>query len=93
MYALLKRMKFLRGTPLDIFGYAHVRRVERQLPVIYRTMIEECLARLSVDTYEQVVRLANLPDMIRGYEDVKLRNVEKFWSEVEKIDLVTISRP
>jgi len=89
-YAMLKRMKFLRGTPLDIFGYAHVRRVERQLPNLYRAMIEECLEKLHEVDYEKAVKLATLPDIIRGYEDIKLRNVEKFWTEVEKIGLTSV---
>jgi indolepyruvate ferredoxin oxidoreductase len=90
MYAMLKRMKMLRGTPLDLFGYAHVRRVERQLPNLYRAMIEECLEKLTDANYEKAVKLASLPDMIRGYEDIKLRNVEKFWAEVEKLGLTSV---
>lgn len=90
MYAMLKRMKVLRGTPLDLFGYAHVRRIERQLPNLYKAMITECLNNLGDDNYAKVARLAELPDMIRGYEDIKLRNVEKFWSEVEKLGLTTV---
>jgi indolepyruvate ferredoxin oxidoreductase len=90
MYGLLKRMKVLRGTLLDIFGYAQVRRIERQLPHLYKAMITECLDNLGADNYAKVVQLAELPDMIRGYEDIKLRNVEKFWLEVEKLGLTTI---
>jgi len=90
MYGMLKRMKSLRGTPLDIFGYAKVRQVERQLPNLYRAMIEECLDNLGSDNYAKVLRLAELPDMIRGYEDIKLKNVEKFWYEVEKLGLTSV---
>jgi len=90
MYGMLKRMKSLRGTPLDIFGYAKVRQVERQLPHLYRAMIEECLDNLGSDNYAKVLRLAELPDMIRGYEDIKLKNVEKFWYEIEKLGLTSV---
>jgi len=31
------------------------------------------------------VKLANLPDVIRGYEDIKLRNVQKFRAEVRAL--------
>ncbi|PJF28713.1 MAG: 2-oxoacid ferredoxin oxidoreductase, partial [Phototrophicales bacterium] len=89
-YAILKRMKFLRGTPIDVFGYVHVRRVERQLPNLYRAMIAECLENLHEADYDKALKLAQLPDMIRGYEDIKLRNVEEFWLEVEKIGLTTV---
>lgn len=89
-YAILKRMKFLRGTPIDVFGYAHVRRIEHQLPNLYRAMIAECLENLHEADYDKALRLAQLPDIIRGYEDIKLRNVEKFWLEVEKIGLTSV---
>ena len=36
-------------------------------------------------TYERAVTLARLPDLIRGYEDIKLANVEKFRAEVRAL--------
>ncbi|GAB4524329.1 MAG: indolepyruvate ferredoxin oxidoreductase family protein [Anaerolineae bacterium] len=83
VFALLVRMKALRGTPFDIFGYDHVRRVERQLISDYRALIEQALSRLTPEDYERAVNLANLPEVIRGYEKIKLSNVEKFWRDVE----------
>jgi indolepyruvate ferredoxin oxidoreductase len=78
-------MKSLRGTALDPFGRAEVRRVERALPGEYRATIERTLDGLSLDTYERAVRAARLPDVIRGYEDIKLRNVEKYREEVRAL--------
>jgi indolepyruvate ferredoxin oxidoreductase len=72
---LLRSLKCLRGTPLDIFGYARVRREERSLIPWYRDLLESALARLTADTYAEVVELARLPDEIRGYEEIKLNNV------------------
>lgn len=85
VYRLLVAMRRLRGTPLDPFGYAHVRRVERELVRQYRALIEAALGQLSAENYSRAVRLAQLPDVIRGYEDVKLRNVERFWQEAQKL--------
>ncbi len=82
---LLRGMKFLRGTVWDVFGYADVRRMERQLIDEYRTMIETELKELSGETYERAVKLANLPDVIRGYETIKLGNIEKYRQQVEQI--------
>ena len=84
-YKLLYRLRFLRGTPFDVFGYAHVRKVERELIDQYRAMIEEELATLSTNTYERSVELAKLPDLIRGYEDIKIANVEKYYNEIDRI--------
>jgi len=71
LYALRR----LRGTSWDLFGHAHVRKVERALITEYRQTIECLLPRLDATTMEQAVALANLPDLVRGYEDVKLANV------------------
>ena len=41
---LLVALRRTRGTALDVFGYAWVRRVERGLVAEYRGVIEESLA-------------------------------------------------
>jgi indolepyruvate ferredoxin oxidoreductase len=82
-FRALRRMKRLRGTKLDPFGMAQVRRVERALPGEYRALVERALpsARVAPEAYDLVVALCELPDVVRGYEDIKLRNVERFRSE------------
>jgi indolepyruvate ferredoxin oxidoreductase len=77
-FRLLYAMRRLRGTRLDPFGYAHVRRVERELIAEYDAGLRAALADLSPAGYERAVTLAALPDMIRGYEEIKLRNVERY---------------
>jgi indolepyruvate ferredoxin oxidoreductase len=75
----------LRGTPLNIFGYARVRRVERQLIGEYRQLIESLLADLNEVNYHIAVQIAELPDLIRGYEDIKLASVGEFRRRVEAL--------
>ena len=77
-FRTLVTLRRLRGTPLDIFGYARVRRVERALIGEYRDLIELALGSLGPATYERAVQLAELPNMIRGYEQIKLRGVARF---------------
>ncbi|MEK6667096.1 MAG: indolepyruvate ferredoxin oxidoreductase family protein, partial [candidate division NC10 bacterium] len=84
-FRLLIALRGLRGTALDPFGRAEVRRVERALIGEYRSLIEKALADLSNGTYERAVKLATLPDLIRGYEEIKLRNVERFRDEVRAL--------
>jgi indolepyruvate ferredoxin oxidoreductase len=84
-FRLLVTMRGLRGTALDPFGRAEVRRVERQLVAEYRGLIEKALVGLSPDSHARAVKLANLPDVIRGYEEIKLRNVAKFRDEVRAL--------
>src|SRR3989475_3721915 len=85
VFRLLVGLRRLRGTALDPFGYAEVRRVERALPGEYRALVEKALVSLSPETYEAAVKLANLPDVVRGYEAIKLRNVGRFRDEVRAL--------
>ena len=78
VFGLLRSMRRLRGTPFDPFGRDPIRRLERQLIEEYRTLIERELETLSAETHARAVTLAKLPDMIRGYEGVKRRNVERY---------------
>ena len=78
-------MRRVRGTPFDPFGRTAIRRLERELPEEYRTMIDGELRTLSPDTYERAVALATLPDIVRGYEEIKLRNVERYRAEVTRL--------
>ena len=87
VFRLLARAKGLRGTPLDPFGRARVRRVERELIGEYQALVDKALVELGPDTWERAVKLAELPDLIRGYEDVKLRNVARFRDEVRALGL------
>jgi indolepyruvate ferredoxin oxidoreductase len=79
-FKALRRMKRLRGTKLDPFGMAQVRKVERALPGEYRELVRRALrfARVAPEAYDMVVELCELPDVVRGYEDVKLRTVAEF---------------
>jgi indolepyruvate ferredoxin oxidoreductase len=81
----LVALKGLRGTALDPFSRAAVRKVEQALPGEYRAMIERVLDGLSPDTYERAVQAARLPDLVRGYEDIKLRSVEKYRDQVRAL--------
>jgi indolepyruvate ferredoxin oxidoreductase len=73
----LKHMKGLRGTPLDLFGYAAHRRMERSLIQWYRDLIEQVQANLTPENLAQALEIAALPDQIRGYEKIKEQNVVK----------------
>jgi indolepyruvate ferredoxin oxidoreductase len=84
-FRTLVAMKALRGTWLDPFGFAAVRRVERQLVPEYRALIDKALVGLSPESYQRAVKLASLPDVIRGYEDIKLGNVRRFRDEVRAL--------
>ncbi|MCL4674999.1 MAG: indolepyruvate ferredoxin oxidoreductase family protein, partial [Pararhodobacter sp.] len=82
---LLAKMKPLRGGFLDILGRTQVRRIERELIVQYRRLIEAALPRLGAETHAAITTLAALPDMVRGYEEIKLASVETFRIEAARL--------
>ena len=79
-------MRRLRGTPMDPFGKAEVRRVERALIGEYRELVHGAVDRLHQANHEKVAEIAGLADMVRGYEDIKLRNVERFRAEAARLE-------
>ncbi len=73
----LSKMKGMRGTPFDLFGHAKVRRTERGLVDEYTNLVEEASAMLATNP-AKAVELVGLIDQVRGYEGVKLANVERY---------------
>ncbi|MFF4412193.1 indolepyruvate ferredoxin oxidoreductase family protein [Streptosporangium sp. NPDC001559] len=77
-FRLLYGMRGLRGTRLDPFGMAGVRRTERALVAEYTRDVRRALSHLTPETAATVLELAELPDVVRGYEHVKMRNVATY---------------
>ena len=75
VFKVLARLKGLRGTPFDVFGYGAERRMERRLIGEYETTVEEILGNLGPDTHGVAVDIAALPETMRGFGHVKERNV------------------
>jgi indolepyruvate ferredoxin oxidoreductase len=85
-FKLLARLKFLRGTALDVFGRTEERRMERQLIADYEASLSALLPQLREDNLRQAIELASLPEQIRGFGHVKLDSVRKVrlrWRELE----------
>jgi indolepyruvate ferredoxin oxidoreductase len=87
-FKLLARLKFLRGTTLDVFGRTEERRMERQLIADYEASVSALLPLLREDKLEQAIELASLPEHIRGFGHVKLESMRKAkarWAELETL--------
>jgi indolepyruvate ferredoxin oxidoreductase len=84
-FAVLRTLKVLRGTPLDPFGFTRVRRTERELIEEYRALIDGLLPSLGEESYARCIEVASLPDMVRGYEDVKLASVASYRARVKEL--------
>jgi indolepyruvate ferredoxin oxidoreductase len=84
-FRALARLKGLRGTPLDLFGYTAERRMERRLIREYEQTMERLIAKLSADNHAPAVALASLPEKVRGFGHIKAGNVEKMEREREAL--------
>jgi indolepyruvate ferredoxin oxidoreductase len=75
-FRALAPLRVLRGTPLDVFGYSHERRTERQLIRDYEAVINEIVSKLNSANHAAAVGLANIPQKIRGFGHIKERNLK-----------------
>jgi indolepyruvate ferredoxin oxidoreductase len=78
LFTGLRAARRLRGTPLDPFGATALRRLERALIDEHRAVTRQALAQLTEANAEAVAEIAGLADLIRGYEQVKLRAVDRY---------------
>lgn len=84
-FRVLRASRKLRGTRADVFGYHHIRRLERELIEEYRATVTAALALLRPENLGAVSRIAELPDIVRGYESVKVANVERYRGEQTRL--------
>ena len=76
VFRVLAKLKWLRGTPWDIFALTSERRQEREDLTRYQSDLTEVCERLTPDNYRAAQQLMKLPEQLRGYGHVKARNRE-----------------
>ncbi|MCG8690047.1 MAG: hypothetical protein MI806_02445, partial [Minwuiales bacterium] len=59
------------------FGRTEERRTERQLIADYEAMLEEIMAGLTAENHATAVKLAEVPEQIRGFGHVKQRHLDQ----------------
>ena len=77
VFKLLSRLKGLRGTVFDPFGYSAERRTERMLIAEYERTVEELLDGLCQENYDDAVAIASLPEQVRGFGHIKTASIEQ----------------
>jgi indolepyruvate ferredoxin oxidoreductase len=75
-FGVLARLRFLRGTVFDLFGATQERRTERASIDAYIAVVDELLAGLAQHNHALAVKIARIPEEIRGYGHVKSRHLE-----------------
>jgi indolepyruvate ferredoxin oxidoreductase len=86
-YGALAKLKGIRGTALDPFGYTAERRTERALIGEYRALVEEVLGTLTQERFARAVAIAEVPEQIRGFGHVKEKSIQKArarWAELRQ---------
>jgi len=76
-FRILAKLKGLRGTRLDLFGYHPDRREERALIAEYESTAEGILKTITPENRDICREILALPDMIRGFGPVKAGNIKK----------------
>ncbi|MBL0116851.1 MAG: indolepyruvate ferredoxin oxidoreductase family protein [Sphingomonadales bacterium] len=78
VFLVLGRMKGLRGTAFDPFGYTLERREERALIQEYKDLIRQISPKIKAHNMGQAVALAEAAAQIRGYGPVKQESIARY---------------
>jgi indolepyruvate ferredoxin oxidoreductase len=76
VFNVLRKLKALRGTAFDIFGYTAERRLERQLIEDYETLTRTLIDGLTPENHAIAIELADLAWEIRGFGHIKEATIE-----------------
>lgn len=74
----LARLKGLRGTRWDIFGYSAERRAERALSHEFIAQLDTVLPKISRDNVSIAIELFQLIDDVRGFGHVKVEAIAQY---------------
>jgi indolepyruvate ferredoxin oxidoreductase len=85
-FRLLARLKFLRGTALDLFGRTEERRTDRKLVDDYLTMIDQRCTSPKAAQIPLLAKLARVPETIRGFGHIKDANVRLAAAETARLE-------
>jgi indolepyruvate ferredoxin oxidoreductase len=82
---VLAKCKVLRGSWCDPFGRSKDRRLERTLIAEYEGLVDMILREWTPERHNLAVRLANLPNRIRGFGHVKERTAREAKQEEQEL--------
>lgn len=82
LFPMLASFKWLRKTPFDPFRWGHDRRLERAQLRKYETLFAQFASELDADRLTVAMKIAALPQSIRGFGPVKAANAEQADAEL-----------
>jgi len=94
-FPAIAKLKGLRGSPLDPFGHTAERREERGLLAEYQGDVDRLVAELTPERLALAVKIAAVPQQIRGFGHVKAAAIgpakserERLWAEWERAEVL-----
>ena len=81
-FKYLKHGKRLRSTIFDLFGYSYERKLERKLRDHYIELVKEWTKSINLDNYNDIVKLANRPNDVRGYGFIKIKSIKFLYNNL-----------
>jgi indolepyruvate ferredoxin oxidoreductase len=81
-FRMLAKLRRLRGSKFDLFGYTAERRMERALISEFEAMVDTLLSRLNKENLDAATQLVGLYMDIRGFGPVKELAVSKVRAQV-----------
>jgi indolepyruvate ferredoxin oxidoreductase len=91
-FKLLAKLKGLRGSALDVFGYHPERRMERELIDWYQQAVQQSLSELTRQSAVRALAIAEIAEQIRGFGHVKAASVEKARAKLAELQQPLSSR-
>ncbi|MBE25941.1 MAG: indolepyruvate ferredoxin oxidoreductase [Rhodospirillaceae bacterium] len=85
VFTILAKMRFLRGSVFDIFGYTSERRRERGLITDYFDTVREVSNKLDHESHALAVQIAEIPEKIRGFGHIKEKNLREAKDQEKKL--------
>jgi len=102
-FRLMAPLRRLRGSVLDPFRGSPERRLAREVLATYASDLERIVSGLGADNHALAVKLASLPERIRGYGHVRERHAQAAaqardallaqWPHGEGAAIVALQRP
>ncbi|MEO0368868.1 MAG: indolepyruvate ferredoxin oxidoreductase family protein [Pseudomonadota bacterium] len=90
LLGMLKRLKWLRGTRFDLFGYSKERQMERALITMFEDQVDLVLSNISKGQNEHTLAnglmVLDSFNQVRGFGHVKQGNFDKFEADLNRLE-------
>lgn len=83
---VLAKLKTLRGTPLDIFGYTEERKMERQMIADFEALLGRVAGKLNAANAPAVAELLAAAEKIRGFGHVKEKAAKEVLAKMAEME-------